>query len=125
MRTPPPQKIDTIDFSRKPSLRKPPPPRPSVPKERPLSPTRPTEGPTIVSSSNKSKKGDKVKKDQSKRPRPHITPTRPAPQRPTPGQVARRSPPRPPDKQSNNLMSFSPTSEDQQGKASLVCHSFF
>ena len=125
MRTPPPQKIDTIDFSRKPSLRKPPPPRPSVPKERPLSPTRPTEGPTIVSSSNKSKKGDKVKKDQSKRPRPHITPTRPAPQRPTPGQVARRPPPRPPDKQSNNLMSFSPTSEDQQGKASLVCHSFF
>lgn len=116
---PPPQKIDTVDFSRKPSLRKLPPPRPSVPKERPLSPTRPTEGPTMVSISNKSKKGDKVKKDQSKRPRPHITPTRPAPQRPTPGQVARRPPPRPSDKQSNNLMSFSPTSEDQHGKTSL------
>ena len=120
---PPPQKIDTFDFSRKPSLRKPPPPRPTVPKERPLSPTRPTEGPTIVSSSNKSKKGDKVKKDQSKRPRPHITPTRPAPQRPTPGQVARRPPPRPPDKRADNLMSFSPTSEDQQGKGSFIIFS--
>ncbi|XP_063400235.1 dynamin-binding protein-like [Mytilus trossulus] len=104
---PPPQKTESFDFTRKPSLRKPPPPRPSVPKDRPLSPPRPEEGPVPT---QKSKKAEKTKKNQEKRPRPHITPTRPAPQRPVPGQPARRPPPKPPV--SDNLMSFSPTKEE-------------
>ncbi|CAC5417941.1 unnamed protein product [Mytilus coruscus] len=107
--TPPPQKTESFDFSRKPSLRKPPPPRPSVPKDRPLSPPRPEEGPVTT---HKSKKAEKTKKNQQKRPRPHITPTRPAPQRPVPGQPARQPPPKPPVRQSDNLMSFSPTKEE-------------
>ncbi|XP_052067462.1 dynamin-binding protein-like isoform X1 [Mytilus californianus] len=106
---PPPQKTESFDFTRKPSLRKPPPPRPSVPKDRPLSPPRPEEGPVTT---HKSKKAEKTKKNHLKRPRPHITPTRPAPQRPVPGQPARRPPPKPPVQQSDNLMSFSPTKEE-------------
>ncbi|VDI29079.1 dynamin-binding protein [Mytilus galloprovincialis] len=106
---PPPQKTESFDFTRKPSLRKPPPPRPSVPKDRPLSPPRPEEGPVPT---QKSKKAEKTKKNQEKRPRPHITPTRPAPQRPVPGQPARQPPPKPPV--SDNLMSFSPTKEEPE-----------